>query len=223
MSGHRIVRKVVVKLPRARHKGTLRTADVQLHSFIRHQMKWPTLHTEMGKSSQVPTLWKAGRAPQPFLIFEKTQNLWFLQGIEPRIGQPIVYSLYRMGYRTILRVYMHKTAVSHLWLSSHWWSSRNIYCCSFNWIQCIAVNGKAIMNANYETVREARESNPDSGNGRCRADSYTRVYREITISQWLIKMSFYHFPRPCRGVPDNKDKQAFGLINLVPTRQLAAK
>jgi hypothetical protein len=79
------------------------------------------------------------------------------------------------------------------------------------------------MNANYETVRGARESNPDSGNERCRADSYTRFYREITISQWLIKISFYHFPRPCRGVPDNKDKQAFGLINLVPTRQLAEK
>ena len=50
-SGHRIIRKVVVKLPRARHKDTLRRADVQLHSFIRHQLKWSTLHTGLGKSS----------------------------------------------------------------------------------------------------------------------------------------------------------------------------
>jgi hypothetical protein len=79
------------------------------------------------------------------------------------------------------------------------------------------------MNVGTRLYGGARQSNPDLGNEWCRDDSYTRFYREITISQWLIKMSFYRFPRPCRCVPDNKDKQAFGLINLASTRQLAAK
>lgn len=64
---------------------------------------------------------------------------------------------------------------------------------------------------------------PDSGYELSRADSYTRFYDEIKVIQWLIKMSLYRFPRPCRGVPDKKDKRDFGLINFVFTREFAAK